>query len=150
MAKTVHWETVELAFPSSLEYLPLVNAVAEEVADRLGVERETRDAIDSSVIEACTNAIEHGNKKDRTKEVRIRFRTNGRTIEIEVSDQGEGFDPAAVKDPRRPENLMRERGRGIFILRAFMDEVQFRVEPSRGTTVRLVKRLAKAASGGGA
>jgi anti-sigma regulatory factor (Ser/Thr protein kinase) len=68
------WEQVELVFPSSLDFLSLVNAVAEEVAERLGVDRETRDSIGSSVIEACTNAIEHGNHERREKPVRLSFR----------------------------------------------------------------------------
>lgn len=150
MARPDEWDTVELIFPSSLEYLTLVNAVAEEIVTRADASSESMDAIGSSVIEACTNAIEHGNKKDRKKDVRVRFRTNGESIEIEVSDRGAGFDPASIQDPRTPENLMRERGRGIFILRAFMDEVHFEIDPSRGTTVRMVKRLAKAAGLSGA
>jgi serine/threonine-protein kinase RsbW len=138
------WESVELVVPSSLEYLSLVNAVAEEISERLGIEREVRDAIGSSVIEACTNAIEHGNKNDRKKSVRIRFRSNSERLEIEVSDQGKGFDPDSIADPRDPANLMRERGRGIFILRTFMDEVRFAIEPSRGTTVTMSKKLGPA------
>ncbi len=138
MAHRDDWDTVELVFPSSHEYLSLVNAVAEELVMRAGADSESLDAIGSSVIEACTNAIEHGNKKDRKKDVRVRFRTNGRTIEIEVSDQGAGFDLAAIQDPRTPENLMRERGRGIFILRAFMDEVRFDIERAAAAAERAV------------
>jgi serine/threonine-protein kinase RsbW len=122
-----------------------VNAVAEEVAERLGVDPDTRDSIGSSVIEACTNAIEHGNHERREKPVRLSFRSNPERLEIRVSDEGEGFDPDEVEDPRKPENLMRERGRGIFILRTFMDEVHFQIEPRRGTTVLMVKRLPGAA-----
>jgi serine/threonine-protein kinase RsbW len=149
MARRDDWDTVELVFPSSHEYLSLVNAVSEEIVSRAGADSESRDAIGSSVIEACTNAIEHGNKKDRKKDVHVRFRSNGKTIEIEVSDEGAGFDLASIQDPRTPENLMRERGRGIFILRAFMDEVRFDIDPSRGTTVRMMKRITKAASRNG-
>ena len=133
-------DRVELVFPSLLDYLSLVNAVAEEVARQLGVDEETQDAISSSVIEACTNAIEHGNKLDRTKNVRLRFRSGPERIEIDVTDEGEGFDPDSIPDPRAPENLMRERGRGIFILNNFMDEVRY--EFGEGTTTLfLVKNL---------
>ncbi|MFH1681766.1 MAG: ATP-binding protein [Candidatus Eisenbacteria bacterium] len=145
MAASDEWEKVELVIPSMLEYLSLANAVAEEFCDRLGVERELKDAIGSSVIEACTNAIEHGNKSDKEKRVHILFRSKPERLEIEVADQGEGFNPDSVADPRSPENLMRERGRGIFILRTLMDEVRFRIEPSRGTTVSMVKNLGPAA-----
>ncbi len=133
-------DKVELVFPSLLDYLSLVNAVTEEIATQLGVDEETQDAISNSVIEACTNAIEHGNKMDRTKNVRLRFRSGPEKIEIDVTDEGDGFDPGAVPDPRSPENLMRERGRGIFILKNFMDEVRY--EFSEGTTTLfLVKNL---------
>lgn len=135
-------DNVELTFPSLLDYIGLVNAVTEEIGDRLGLDEESRDAISNSVVEACTNAIEHGNKLDPSKHVRVRFRTGPERIEIGVSDQGEGFELERVQDPRTPENLMRERGRGIFILRAFMDEVRFEFGPDQGTTVWMVKNLA--------
>ncbi|MFH1278395.1 MAG: ATP-binding protein [Candidatus Eisenbacteria bacterium] len=141
MAETNDLDKVDLTFPSLLDYIGLVNAVTEEIGDHLGLDEEERDAVSNSVVEACTNAIEHGNKLDRSKNVLVRFRTAPGRIEIGVSDQGEGFDPQGIQDPRTPENLMRERGRGIFILRAFMDEVRYEFGPDWGTTVWMVKRL---------
>jgi len=135
------WDRVELTVPSVLDYLSLVNAVSEEFGLQMGADEDTRNAINSSVVEACTNAMEHGNGLDREKRVILTLRAAPGRFEIDVSDEGEGFDPEEVQDPRKPENLLRERGRGIFILRNFMDEVRFRIEPSRGTTVHMVKEL---------
>ena len=134
-------ETLDLNVPSSMEYLTLINGVTEEICDKLQIDEMIRDALTTSVIEACTNAIEHGNGEDPHKIVRLRFLFSPARIEVFVSDQGDGFDLEKVKDPVKPENLLRERGRGIFILRSFMDEVHFRFEPSNGTTVHLVKNL---------
>lgn len=132
---------VELTVPSGLDFLSLVDAVSTEVTGDLGIDDETRFAICNSVVEAATNAIEHGNGLDIRKRVSIHYLSWKDRIEIKVTDEGNGFDLDKVEDPRKPENLMRERGRGIFILRQFMDEVYFHIEPSKGTTVHMIKSL---------
>ncbi len=134
-------ETLDLTIPSSMDYLSLVNGVVEDICGRIGADETAGDLLTTSVIEACTNAIEHGNGEDPGKLVTLHFLFDRTKIEVFVTDEGEGFDPDAVADPVQPENLLRERGRGIFILRSFMDEVDFRFTPSRGTTVHLVKNL---------
>ena len=134
-------ERLELIIPSTMDYLSLVNGVVEEICDRVEVEETARDAFTTSVVEACTNAIEHGNREDASKLVRIRFEYNFSRLEVFVSDQGKGFDLEGVADPVQPENLLRERGRGIFILRSFMDEINYDFDPITGTTVHLVKNL---------
>lgn len=138
-------EKLELTLPSSMDYLSLINGVVEEICDRIEAEEEARDVLTTSVIEACTNAIEHGNGEDVGKAVRIRFLYSSSRLEVFVSDQGEGFDLDDVASPVKPENLLRERGRGIFILRSFMDEVNYMFKASTGTTVHLVKNLGDAA-----
>ncbi len=134
-------EILELTLPSSMDYLSLINGVVEEICDRIEAEEAARDVLTTSVIEACTNAIEHGNREDVSKVVRIRFLYNSSRLEVFVSDQGAGFDLENVASPVEPENLLRERGRGIFILKSFMDEVNYKYQPSSGTTVHLVKNL---------
>lgn len=94
-----------------------------------------------AVREAITNAIVHGNKEDDTKQVEMTLNCLSQTVEIEVSDQGSGFDPAKVPDPTAAENLMKTSGRGNFLMRSFMDEVEWLNRPEGGTTVRMVKRL---------
>ena len=79
---------------------------------------------------------------DLQKEVVITFQRDGQSLVVTVRDEGPGLDPESIPDPRSPENLMRESGRGIFICRSFMDEVDIDTALGKGTTVRLVKRKA--------
>jgi serine/threonine-protein kinase RsbW len=139
-----HRETVELCIPSRTEHLALVNRVAEEIAEQLSMTQDDRDAVATSVIEAATNAIQHGNRNDASKKVTIRFVVLPGRLEVTVKDQGSGFDPDAVDDPLKPENLLRERGRGVYLIRAFMDEVRFSHRDKQGMAVRLVKYLTPA------
>ena len=62
-------------------------------------------------------------------------------LKIEVKDQGEGFDPTSVPDPTDPANILKTSGRGMFLMRSFMDEVQWLMPPDGGTTVRMVKKF---------
>ena len=88
--------------------------------------------------EAVGNAVVHGNKRDESKEVTIVFTSSPGVLEIEITDQGQGFDPQSVPDPTEGENVMKSSGRGIFFMRTFMDEVSWTQGPDGGTTVRLV------------
>jgi len=141
MERTDSAGRVDLSVPSLMDYLSVIDAVSEGIAERLGLDEEIRHAVNNSVIEAATNAIEHGNRQDVRKRVRIRFFSSAERIEIDVSDEGGGFDPDQIESPVREENLMRVRGRGIFIMRSYMDDVDIRVEPARGTTVHMTKHL---------
>jgi len=94
-----------------------------------------------AVREAITNAIVHGNKEDDTKKVELTFNCAQRAVEIEVADQGEGFDAASVADPTAPENILKTSGRGNFLIRNFMDEVEWLKRAEGGTTVRMIKRF---------
>ncbi len=87
--------------------------------------------------EAIANAIDHGNAGDETKSIRIGAELTHEELRITVSDQGPGFDPDLVADPTLPENLLRTRGRGVFLMRCYMDRVEYH---DRGATVVLVKR----------
>jgi serine/threonine-protein kinase RsbW len=86
------------------------------------------------------NAILHGNAYDPAKRVNLTFEQNGEELIVIVADQGEGFVPDEVPDPLAPENLLKQSGRGIFLMRAFMDEVRFR-KLNPGTEITLIKRL---------
>ena len=93
-----------------------------------------------SVIEAGTNAIQHGHKKDASKPVDVTFELFPDRIEINVQDRGTGFDPGGVNgDVTSPSHLLDARGRGIFIMRACMDAVDYQFSPV-GTVCHLVKR----------
>lgn len=78
-----------------------------------------------SVTEAVNNAIMHGNNFDPDKTVTVGLTATEDFVEIEVQDEGSGFDPNLVADPREPENLLKSSGRGIFIIKSLLDEVIF-------------------------
>jgi serine/threonine-protein kinase RsbW len=90
--------------------------------------------------EAFINAVEHGNKMDANKEVRIDYSIDGDKVEIAMTDEGEGFKPNNVPDPRYGENLYKTDGRGLFLIKAYMNEVEFN---ERGNCVRMVKYKGK-------
>lgn len=94
-----------------------------------------------AVREAVTNAMVHGNNEDEAKTVELTLNCMGHELEIEVKDQGDGFDPTSVPDPTDPANILKTSGRGIFLMRTFMDDVQWSMRPEGGTTVRMVKKF---------
>ena len=97
-------------------------------------------AIHLALEEAFVNAVNHGNKKDPEKEVKIEYVVNDDKTEIFVSDQGEGFDSNDIPDPRCGDNLYKPGGRGIFLIKAFMDSVEYE---NNGTKIHMVKKRTK-------
>jgi len=103
-------------------------------------------SVELALREAVSNAIVHGNRLDAHKLVHVRCRCKvGEGISLTVSDQGQGFDPRAVRDSVTVENLETDRGRGIPFMKLAMDEVSFE---QRGTEVHMRKKLARNASAG--
>ncbi len=129
---------IELKIPSQLVYLGIPDAVLQEVAGDLPCAQKDIDELSTSVIEACTNAMEHGNKLDEQQLVEVHFEFGGETIEVTVLDNGIGFDHAHWQPPH---DLMRERGRGILIMREFSDNVSFSRADDGRFRVHLIKHL---------
>lgn len=102
----------------------------------LGYPQRDLFAVRLAINEALVNAIEHGNKRDRRKKVTVAYRVDPQKAEITVTDQGAGFDPTTVPDCTADENLCKTCGRGIALMRGFMDVVEFL---GKGNVVRLVK-----------
>ena len=94
-------------------------------------------AVRLAVEEAVANAYTHGNRRDVTKQIMISYEVTRRSVRAVVEDQGQGFKPASVPDPTLRENLDKERGRGVALMRTFMTRVQFN---RRGNKVTLFKR----------
>jgi anti-sigma regulatory factor (Ser/Thr protein kinase) len=133
---------IRLAIGSRLELLSLIHAIIEGIAREQKLSEETTMALQVAVIEAGTNAIQHGNVFAETKAVKFDFRVQNGGIEIQVDDYGKGFDPSKVEDPTSDEtHLLSPHGRGLFLMRSLMDEVTFEERPDHGTTVRLKKSL---------
>lgn len=110
-----------------------------EILDRRGYDRAARFAVRVAVEEALANAIQHGNRSDPTKSVRLDYVVADDSVIIDVQDEGRGFDPDAVPDPTRQENLDIPSGRGIMLMRAYMTDVRFHPP---GNRVRMVLRKA--------
>jgi serine/threonine-protein kinase RsbW len=144
MADSTRPETITLKLPSRLELLAVLDRVAVTVCERLEFDEDTTSQVAMSVIEAGTNAVQHGHKRDPSKFFETEFRLFPDRLEVDVRDQGGGFDvQKLVGDVTAPEHLLDMRGRGIFIMRSCSDEVSFDFT-DKGTVCHLVKYRAAA------
>ena len=134
-------QTTRLVLPSHIEAVADAAAAGTDFIRNCGVSEELSFGIEMALREAVTNAMVHGNQEDESKSVEVIFNCHDNELEIEVRDQGEGSDPAKVPDPTNAENLLKTSGRGIFLMRTFMDEVEWLNRPEGGTAVRMMKRL---------
>ena len=129
---------VSLTLDSSLASVDKVERTAEEFAVRAGFDEDTVPNIAMAVREAVVNAVLHGNAYDPAKHITVSFEVSSDSLIIRVADQGPGLDPSTLPDPLAPENILRGSGRGIFLIRTFMDEVHFR-QLNPGTELTLIK-----------
>ena len=114
-----------LDVPSALEYVgPAVELIARHAPASLSP-RRIRFNLRTALAEALANAIAYGNLHDTSRVVRVRVEADRLGVRIHVRDDGAGFDPAGVPDPTLPQNLEREVGRGLFVLRHLVDHVAF-------------------------
>lgn len=136
--------TVRLDFHSSFDMLDFVQAVSDHLARLAGLDEDALHWVSVAVRESVINAIKHGNAGDARKRVHVELTpletSAPRGISIRVRDEGPGFDPDTLPDPLAPENLLKSSGRGIFLIRSFMDEVAVRRAPEGGMEVLMVKR----------
>ncbi|MFO0494185.1 MAG: ATP-binding protein [Flavobacteriia bacterium] len=120
----------KLAIPSDFEALGQVEMLVDSVCNELGVNEEFYGNVLIAVTEAVNNAIEHGNLQNHAAEVNVAVGDNAAEFCFNVKDQGKGFDFINLPDPTAPENLMKENGRGIFLMKNLADEVVFEDEGS--------------------
>ena len=131
---------VSYTLDSSLESVNTAEATAEKMAAKAGFDDDESHRISMAVREAAVNAVLHGNAYDPQKKVRLAFENTGEALVITISDEGKGLHESDIPDPLAPENLLKQSGRGIFLIRSFMDEVKFRqLEP--GTEITLIKNV---------
>jgi serine/threonine-protein kinase RsbW len=135
---------VRLEFTSAFEMLDFVQVVSDHVSRSIGLDDDSSHWVGVAIRESVINAIKHGNRNDSTKRVFVEFETAAASapqLAIRVRDEGEGFDPETLADPLAPENLLKSSGRGIFLIRNFMDDVQLQRAPEGGMEIRMVKRV---------
>lgn len=139
--------TVRLEFNSAFDMLDFVQVVCDHVGKLAGLDEDELHWVSVAVRESVVNAIKHGNKNDQSKKVTVDFSpvpaTGADELVIRIEDQGEGFVPEEVADPLAPENILKSSGRGIFLIRNFMDETVLKKVPG-GMEIRMVKKLQKA------
>lgn len=131
---------VSYTLESTLDSVNVAEAKTDQLAAKHGFSDEDRHRLAMAVREAMVNAVLHGNAYDPKKKVNLSFEKSEETFVITVADQGKGLDPEDLPDPLASENLLKQSGRGIFLMRSFMDEVRIRnLHP--GTEVTLVKKV---------
>ncbi len=138
---------VSFTLDSTLETVNNAEATASNLATEAGFADEEVMKIAMAVREAAINAVLHGNAYDPAKKVLLQFERSGGDLVITIKDQGKGIDLNAIPDPLAPENLLKTSGRGIFLMRSFMDVVEIR--PSQtGTELKLIKHVHGPTAGG--
>jgi len=133
--------TVEQVLDSTLESVDQAERVTLDLARESGFGEEDLDRIGMSVRECVVNAVVHGNRYNINKKVQLSILRTPQRFTVRIADQGDGFDPAALPDPVAGDNLLRQSGRGIFLMKTFMDDVQVRRLQPAGTEVILTKNL---------
>lgn len=138
----------ELIIQSSVKNLPNAVKFVEKESRKAGMSKD--DVLDFSIVasEAIGNAIKHGNKLNESKKVIIQTTYGKKTLCLSVMDEGEGFNPASVKNPLSPENLQRQTGRGILIMKSLADKVKYRFRGT-GTEICIFKRISKLSNNSG-
>lgn len=139
------FQDVHLEIHSTIEALDLVQAVTEHIARELGLDEESLHWTAMAVRESVINAITHGNRSDPAKLVFIDYAATPERepadLIVRVRDQGAGFDPGRLTDPLTAENVLKAGGRGIFLIRRFMDDVSLHRARQGGMEVRMLKHI---------
>ncbi|MFH1700426.1 MAG: ATP-binding protein [Candidatus Zixiibacteriota bacterium] len=130
-----------IIIPSSTDYLAEVDRHLEEKFLQAGIDPSIVTDIAISVSELVNNAILHGNGSDISKMVEVRFSITPNELRVVITDQGEGFNVDRVENPVDDVNLLKEVGRGIYIVKNFVDDLIVSRGSSGGTRVEIVKKL---------
>jgi serine/threonine-protein kinase RsbW len=134
--------TVRIVFGSDVRLVDAVHAASEKLASMAGFDEDDALNVGIAVREAVINAIVHGNKRDAKRKVDVLLTVKARSFEARIRDCGAGFDPQGTPDPTTGDNVLKTSGRGLLMIRAFVDQVRFKYREGRGLEVTLIKRRA--------
>jgi serine/threonine-protein kinase RsbW len=132
---------VKIQIPSIIENIRIVESFIDNSREKFQIEDDIYGNIMVAVTESVNNAIRHGNKFDKDKNVYLSLFVEPKQLKFEIEDEGNGFDPEALSDPTAPENLENPGGRGIFLMRNLCDDVSF---SNDGRTVSLTFNIENA------
>ncbi len=141
------WErTFALHVPSSTENLAMIRDFVKSIGTQAGMGDLEVAGLELAVDEACANVMEHAYAEDTSKEVKIRAIVDHDALQIEVIDTGKGFDPAMVEQLKLEDMVAAKRkgGLGMRLMKSFMDEVHYEVQPGVKNELKMVKKLHKA------
>jgi serine/threonine-protein kinase RsbW len=130
--------SIFLEIASDIKYLELIQVIVNWFTSQLNLTEEEAFQVGLSVGEAVCNAIIHGNKEDKHKQVKITFAILPDALKATVRDEGAGFDVSKIPNPLEERNILKSCGRGIFYMKSYMDEVHFKYLP-KGMEVTLIK-----------
>ena len=133
--------TVDQVLDSTLESVDTAERAALDLAREAGFGEEELDRIGMSVRECMVNAVVHGNRYSSHKKIQFSVSRTPQRLTIRIADQGDGFDPDEIPDPLSGDNLLRHSGRGMFLMKSFMDDLQVRRLSPVGTEVTLAKNV---------
>ncbi len=142
MAASFEQETQEHQLESTLDSVDRAEKAALDLARKIGFNEDDQNSISMAVRECMVNAVAHGNKYNARKRVYLKLEAQPGTLAVTIGDEGDGFDDIDVPDPLAQENLLKQSGRGLLLMRAFMDECEHAPRVPQGTLVQMVKRLA--------
>jgi len=134
-------ETLKQTLESTLESVDKVEEWVIQEAGIAGFEEDEQHQIGMAVRECAVNAVVHGNRYNSKKRMHVEIQRTPQALTVIIGDEGDGFAMTSLPDPLAPENLLKQSGRGLLLIRAFMDDFDLHPRPGGGTEVKLVKNI---------
>jgi serine/threonine-protein kinase RsbW len=134
-------ETLKQTLESTLESVDKVEEWVIQEAGIAGFEEDEQHQIGMAVRECAVNAVVHGNRYNSKKRIHVEIQRTPQALTVIIGDEGDGFAMTSLPDPLAPENLLKQSGRGLLLIRAFMDDFDLHPRPGGGTEVKLVKNI---------
>lgn len=120
------------------DLLPELEEFILDIAEKSRLNKEKFNNLTLSFSEAVSNSFLHGNKLDKKKKIKITVKVNDEKITLIIKDEGKGFNIKTVPDPTKPENILKDSGRGIHIMRSFLDKLQYNFTPTGTETILII------------
>lgn len=134
-------EKQQQTLDSTLDSVDKVEELVIAEAAKAGFDEDTQAQIGMAARECAVNAVVHGNRYNRNKRIHLEIDRSSDGLVIVIGDEGDGFSMSSLPDPLAPENLLKQSGRGLLLIQAFMDEFDLHLRQGGGTEVKLVKHL---------